>query len=143
VTLVLVLTAAGSIRSIGGIQAYLSDTETAVGNTFVAATWNNPFDIYKVSGDGKWDGTQWIVSMYAKERKSTTVTFANYSNENITISLAVSPASQDSGNLTFGFDTTTLFVPTKERASVVFWVETSQSVTPGTYSTIVTVEKEG
>jgi len=79
--------------------------------------------------------------MYANERKSSTVTFANSSAEDIPITLTASPPSHDEGNLTFGFDNPTLVVPGKGKASVVFWVQTNQSVTPGTYSIIVTVER--
>ena len=80
--------------------------------------------------------------MYANERKSSTVTFANSSDGDIPITLTASPASHDEGNLTFGFDNPTLVVPGKGKASVVFSVETTQSVTPGTYSFIVSVERE-
>lgn len=134
-TLALVIASA----SLGGASAYFSDTETSIGNTFVAAVWGNPLDIYDVEGDGEWQDNMWLVSMYASENKSTTVTLANYSEEDVNIVFSVSPASQDSGNLTFGFDNTALFIPAKEKADVVFWVQTTQSVTPGSYSTNVTI----
>jgi len=79
--------------------------------------------------------------MYANERKSSTITFANSSAEDIAITLTASPESRDGGNLTFGFDNPSLVVPGKGKASVVFWIETTQSVTPGTYSFTVTVER--
>ena len=79
--------------------------------------------------------------MYPKERKMATVTFANSSADDIVVTLTASPASHDDGNLIFGFDTSTFVVPGRGQASVVFWVQTNQSVTPGTYTTIVTVER--
>lgn len=100
-----------------------------------------PITIVEVSGDGQWNSPTWLVSMYANERKATTITFANSSDGDIAITLTVSPPSHDEGNLTFGFDSTTLVVPGKGTASVVFSVEATQSVAPGTYSTIVTVER--
>ena len=128
--------AIGSIES--GSRAYFSDIETSVNNTITVAA--EPISIVKVSGDGRWNSPTWLVSIYANERKTTTITFANSSDEDITISLTVSPPSHDEGNLIFGFDNQTLVVPGKGEASVVFWVQTSQSVTPGSYSSTVTVE---
>lgn len=130
--------AIGSIES--GSRAYFSDIEVAVGNTITVAAESITFA--EVSGDGQWNSPTWLVSMYANERKATTITFANSSHEDITISLTVSPPSQDEGNLIFGFDSPTLVVPGKGKASVVFWVQTSQSVTPGSYSSVITVEHE-
>jgi len=79
--------------------------------------------------------------MYANETKATTITFGNSSDEDIAITLTVSPSSHDDGNVAFGFDSSTLVVPGKGTASVVFSVETSQSVAPGSYSSTVTVER--
>ncbi len=126
--------------SFGGIEAFFTDTESSSSNTFAAGVWGNPLDIHSVSGDGEWEDNCWLVSMYASENKSTTVTLANYSEEDITVAFSASPVSQDSGNLTFGFDKTTLFIPAKEKGDVLFWVETTQSVTPGSYSTNVRIE---
>lgn len=130
--------AIGSIEF--GSRARFSDTEVTTANTFIAGTWES-LSIDGVSGDGVWNSPNWVVSLYANEKKATTVTFANSSTEDIAITLIASPASHDEGNLTFGFDKPTLVVPGKGKASVVFWVQTSQSVTPGTYSTIVTIER--
>jgi hypothetical protein len=130
--------AIGSIDS--GSRAYFSDIETAVSNTITLAS--EPISIVKVGGDGMWNSPTWLVSMYANERKATTITFANSWSEDITISLNVSPPSHDEGNLTFGFDNQLLVVPGKGEASVVFWVQTSQSVTPGNYSSITSIEHE-
>ena len=94
-----------------------------------------------MSGDGQWNSPAWLLAMYANEKKTSTVTFANSSAEDIAITLTASPPSHDEGNLIFGFDNPSLVVPGKGEASVVFWVETTQSVTPGTYSFTVTVER--
>lgn len=126
--------------SFGNINALFTDTESSTINTFAAGVRGNPLDIYKVNGDGKWQNNCWQVSMYASENKSTTVTLANYSEEDITVAFSASPVSQDSGNLTFGFDTTMLFIPAKEKGDVLFWVQTTQSVTPGSYSTDVSID---
>ncbi|MCK4791837.1 MAG: hypothetical protein KAV87_49350, partial [Desulfobacteraceae bacterium] len=48
----------------------------------------------------------------------------------------------DNGNLIFGFNQPELVIPAKGKASVVFWVETTQGVTPGNYSTTVTIDSE-
>lgn len=130
--------AIGSIES--GSEAYFSDVETTVSNTIAGAS--EPISIAGVSGDGRWNSPTWLVTMYASERKATTITFANSSREDITISLTVSPPSHDNGNLSSGFDNPTPVIPGKGRASVVFWVETSQSVAPGTYSSVITVEHQ-
>lgn len=111
----------------------------ATANTFIAGTWES-LSLVGAKGDGQWYSPHWVVSMYANEKKSATVTFGNSSAEDIPIILTASPASCDDGNLTFGFDNASLVVPGKGKASVVFWVETNQSVTPGSYSIIVTVE---
>jgi len=95
-----------------------------------------------VEGDGQWNSPTWLLTMYANEKKATTVTFANSSDDDIPISLIASPASHDEGNLTFSFNNPTLVVPGEGEADVIFWVETSQSVTPGTYLTLVTVERK-
>lgn len=79
--------------------------------------------------------------MYANEKKSATVTLGNSSDEDIPVTLTASPDCHDEGNLAFGFDKPSLVVPGKGEADVVFWVKTNQSVTPGTYLTIVTVER--
>lgn len=79
--------------------------------------------------------------MYANERKSSTVTLGNSSDEDIPVILIATPTSHDDGNLTFGFDRSTFVVPAEGEVDVVFWVETSQSVAPGTYLTIITVER--
>lgn len=128
----------GSIES--GSRAYFSDIETSISNTITVAS--EPISIVKVGGDGRWNSPTWLVSMYANERKATTITFANSAPEDITISLNVSPPSHDEGNLIFGFDNQPLVVPGKGEASVVFWVQTSQSVTPGIYSSITSIEHE-
>ena len=80
--------------------------------------------------------------MYANERKTSTVTLGNSSDEDIPVILTATPDFHDEGNLTFGFDQPSLVVPAEGEADVVFWVETNQSVAPGTYITIVTVERE-
>lgn len=128
----------GSIES--GSRAYFSDIETSVSNTITVVS--EPITIVKVSGDGRWNSPTWLVSMYANERKATTITFANSLPEDITISLTVSPPSHDEGNLIFGFDDQSFVVPGKGEASVVFWVQTSQSVTPGSYSSITSIGHE-
>lgn len=131
--------AIGSIEL--GTSARFSDTELATANTFIAGTWES-LSLVGARGDGQWNSPNWVVSIYANEKKATTVTFANSSAEDISITLTASPASHDGGNLTFGFDNPILVIPGKGRASVVFWLETSQSVTPGTYLTIVTLERK-
>jgi len=122
-----------------GTRARFSDIEVAIGNTFTMATEAITLD--SVEGDGRWNSPTWLLTMYANEKKTSTVTFANSSAEDIAVTLTASPASHDEGNLTFGFDNPSLVVPGKGKASVVFWVQTSQSVTPGTYLTTVTVER--
>ncbi len=116
------------------------DTETATTNVCIAGTWES-LKIDSVSGDGEWNSPHWVVSMYASEQKATTITFANPSPADITITLTASPAFYDDGNLAFGFDKSTLVVPGKGKASVVFWVRTEQSVAPGSYFTTVTIER--
>lgn len=123
-----------------GSRASFSDVEVSIGNTFTVA--NEAITIVGVSGDGKWNSPTWALTMYANEKKTSTVTLGNSSDEDIPVTLTASPATHDDGNLTFGFDQPSLVVPAKGEADVVFWVETNQSVTPGTYITIVTVERE-
>jgi hypothetical protein len=79
--------------------------------------------------------------MYPNEQKATAVTFANSSADDTVVTLTATPVSHDGGNLIFGFNTPTVSVPGKGQATVVFWVQTNQSVTPGIYTTIVTVER--
>lgn len=124
-----------------GTRARFSDVEVATANTFIAGTDWESLSIVGVSGDGTWHSPTWVLSMYANESKAATVTFGNSSGEDIPISLTASPASHDEGNLTFSFDNPSLVVPGKGKASVIFCLQTSQSVTPGTYSFIVTVER--
>jgi hypothetical protein len=123
-----------------GSRASFSDVEVSIGNTFTVA--NEAITIVGVSGDGEWNSPTWVLTMYANEKKTSTVTFANSSAEDIPVTLTASPASHDDGNLAFGFDNPTFVVPAEGEADVVFWVKTNQSVTPGTYLTIVTVERE-
>ena len=80
--------------------------------------------------------------MYANERKEATLTFGNSDKEEVPIAFVITPESHDDGNLTFGFDKEELVIPAKGEASVNFWIETSQSVTPGTYSITVEVDSE-
>jgi len=122
-----------------GSRAKFSDTEVATANTIIASC--ESLSVCATSGDGRWNSPRWVVSMYANERKATTITFANSSSEDITATLAVSPAIHDDGNLVFGFENPVIMVPGKGKASVIFWVETNQSITPGTYSTVLTVER--
>lgn len=130
--------AVGSIKV--GSNAYFSDIETATTNAVVAGIWES-LSIDSTSGDGQWNSPHWVVSMYANEKKSTSVTFANSSPEDVTITLSATPISHDGGNLIFSFDRPTFVVPGKGKATVVFSFETSQSVTPGDYSTVITVER--
>lgn len=123
-----------------GTTARFSDVEVSIGNTFTMAT--EAIYLEDCSGDGTWNSPIWRVTMYANETKAATVTLGNSSEEDIPITLIASPASHDEGNLAFGFDNTTIVVPGEGEASVVFWVQTNQSVTPGTYLTTVTVERE-
>jgi len=121
-----------------GSRAAFSDAEVCIGNTFTDPP--GPISIVKVSGDGSWDGRTWLVGMYASETRATTVTLANSLEEDIAVTLTVSPQTCDNGNLSFGFDNPAPVIPAKGRASVVFRVEASQGVTPGSYSNVVTIE---
>lgn len=122
-----------------GTTAYFYDSENVTA-TFVSGEWE-ALSIHSVSGDGTWHSPHWTVSMYASEMKSTIVTFANSSAEDITVNMAISPASHDEGNLTMGVDQSSFIIPAKGKFSVTFQVQTTQSVTPGTYSTIVTINR--
>ena len=123
-----------------GSRARFSDVEFSTANTVIAAT--EPVWLSGCQGDGEWHSPHWVVSMYANERKETTVTFGNSADEDVPVTLTAIPESQDNGNLIFGFDQPELVIPAKGKASVVFWVETTQGVAPGTYSTTVTVDSE-
>jgi hypothetical protein len=138
VAIVAVLLAIASIEL--GTTAQFSDTEVSLGNTFASAT--EAITITGVSGDGKWNSPTWQLSMYPSERKTSTVTLGNSSNEDILVVLIAAPAFHDEGNLTFGFDQSSLVVPAEGEIDVVFWIETNQSVAPGTYVIIVTVERD-
>ena len=123
-----------------GTSAYFSDTEVSMANAVFAGTWES-LTVKCADGDGKWNSPHWTVSMYAGEKKSTTITLANSSADDIEVTMLVSPASFDSCNLTFSFDKSVFTVPAQGETNVVFWVEASQSVKPDTYSTVITIER--
>jgi hypothetical protein len=129
------------IGSVGiGSKAYFSDSEVTTTNALITGNWES-LSIVGANGDGQWKSPHWVVTMYPNEQKATAVTFANSSADDTVVTLTATPVSHDGGNLIFGFNTPTFSVPGKGQATVVFWVQTNQSVTPGIYTTIVTVER--
>lgn len=122
-------------------KARFTDVETSTANTVFAAT--EPVWLANTECvDGVWNSPHWVVSMYGNERKEAILTFGNSDKEEVPITFIITPESHDDGNLTFGFDKEELVIPAEGEASVTFWIEASQSVTPGTYSITVEVDSE-
>lgn len=103
-----------------------------------------PIHISEVAGDGTFDmdSNTWDTGpIYPASEPSITITFANAAPGAITLTLQVNPSSLDGGNLVFSLDNETLELPAEGTASVVLTATTNQSLTPGNYSTKVTVER--
>lgn len=124
---------------VGG-RAFFVENETASVQMSAATNWE-AITIVSTEGDGEWHSPHWTVGMYAAERKEAIIVLGNSFDEDILVTLTVSPESHDDGNLVFGFNNPELLVPAQGEASFIFYVEANQSVTPGTYSTTVNIDR--
>ena len=103
-----------------------------------------PISIASVGGDGTFDMNNFFWDtgqIYPMSTPSLTFTFYNAAPGPITLTLDVSPASLDGGNIQFYFNTTSLEVPAEGTASATLMTFTNQSLTPGVYGTHVMVSR--
>jgi len=104
------------------------------------ASASSSIEIVDRVGDGTWIGDTWQVNVYPGESKATTLTLYNSSSESAEVELTIIPESLDNGNLLFELDETTFTMPGKSYADVTLTVKASASVTPGTYTSELSIE---
>jgi len=138
--------AAALLVTIGGlVYAYTAITVTS------EVEVREPISIALVEGDGIFNSETnvWDIGyIYPPVTKAITITFANDADGPITLALTAYPASFDHGNLTFTFDSATVEVPAAAEetgiagtVTVTLTADTMQSLVPGSYSTVITVER--
>ena len=122
----------------GGVYAYTAITVTSDIEVL------EPISITAVAGDGTFDfnSMTWnIGQIYPLDAKSLSLDFNNDASGTITIWLLATPSNLDGGNLTFYFDSPVIDVPAGGKATVTLTANTTQSLAPGAYSTIITVDR--
>jgi hypothetical protein len=134
----LVIALIAFILATGGVFAYTAVTVTSDVQVM------EPISISSVAGEGSFDFNNmiWdIGQIYPLDNPSLAMTFSNAAAGDITLTLSIDPSSLDGGNLTFSFDSATLLVPAGGTATVTLFASTTQSLSPGFYSTAVTVDR--
>ena len=94
------------------------------------------------TGDGEWTNNTWQVEIYPGESKSTTIKLYNSSSSSLEVEVNILPESVDNGNLTFELDKTNFTMPGRSYADITLTVKTSDSTTPGTYTTELEIKYE-
>lgn len=122
----------------GSVFAYTAITMTS------QVQVQEPIRIDSTAGVGNFDTSTntWDIGViYPLDSASLSITFANASTGTITLTLIANPASLDGGNISFNFDNPTLEVPGGGTASVTLTANTTQSLAPGNYSTMLIVDR--
>ena len=122
----------------GGVYAYTAITVTSDVEVL------EPISISSVVGDGTFDfsNMSWnIGQVYPLDDPSLTITLTNDASGTITVILSANPDSMDGGNLNFRFDNPVIDVPPGGMATVTVTANTTQSLAPGAYSTLIEVER--
>lgn len=107
-----------------------------------SATSAAGIEVVKETGDGKWIGDTWEVSLYSGESKTTTLTLHNSSSSSLEVWVTITPDSLDNGNVTFELGGIIPIMPAGSTTSVIVTVEASGSATPGTYTTELEIKSE-
>ena len=119
------------VISAGGALAYRHFTAN------VSATVSEPISWSCIAGDGVWDSGTWTVSLYPAESKSLTLRFFNLSSVDIIQTVA---HNNPYGNISLsGGGVYT--VPGSGFVDVTFLLTTNQSLSPGTYSYVINVDR--
>jgi len=94
------------------------------------------------TGDGAWVGDTWQVDVYPGESKSTILTLRNPSSSSLAVTVSVTPASLDNGNLVFELNKHYFTISGGKYAEVILSVTASNSATPGNYTTELKIKSE-
>ncbi len=106
----------------------------------VSATFG--VEVTSKTGDGKWVGDAWEVSLFPGETANTTLTLHNSSSDSLDVEVSTTPDSSASDNITFTLSSENFTMSGGSYTSVILTASASGSAVPGTYTAQLEIKSE-